>query len=212
MTGTTQLGTLQDARWKNTQSGFGLAEFLVSSLILLVTAASVFGLLSEVQRKTGYQSEVQSVLNNTRLAMQIVGRCLRQAGNDPQGKGIPGISIVGPSEVWIRSDLTGSAGSGNPDKGDPDGDTFDSGEDVTIRYNSTTRSLEIVPRGSSAQVVAGYISGLSFQYYDLAGGPAASGSDVCRVKVTISGTSLLPDPDTHRSFGVQLSSDFQITT
>jgi Tfp pilus assembly protein PilW len=194
------------------QSGLGLAEFLVSILILLVIAASVFGLLSEIQRKTGYQAEVQSVLNNTQLAMQMVGRYIRQAGNDPLDSGFTGITIMDPSRIGIASDLTGSESPGNPDKGDPDGDTLDSGEDVIIRCNSATRSLEIVPRGSSAQVVAGYISGLSFQYYDSNGGAAAAASDVRIIKVTISGTSLLPDPDTHTSFGVQLSSDFHVAT
>jgi hypothetical protein len=201
-----------DSVQTNDQSGLGLAEFLVSALILLVIAASVFGLLSEIQRKTGYQAEVQSVLNNTRLAMQLVGRYIRQAGNDPLGRGFTGITIFEPSRVGIASDLTGSESPGNPDKGDPDGDTLDSGEDVIIHCNSATRSLEIVHGGSSAQVVAGYISGLSFQYYDSKGGAAAAASDVRTIKVTISGTSLLLDPDTHTSFGVELNSDFHVAT
>lgn len=197
---------------RDTQGGFGLAELLVSTSILLVTAASVFGLLSEIQRKSSYQAEVLSVLNNTQIAMQMVGRYIRQAGNDPLHRGFTGITLAGPSEIGIQSDLTGSAGPGNPDKGDPDGDTFDSGEDVLIRYNNSTRSLEIVPGGSSAQVVAGYISGLSFLYYDSEDRPTAAGSDVRKIKVTISGTSLLPDPDTRRNFGVQLSSTFRMAT
>jgi hypothetical protein len=144
--------------------------------------------------------------------MQIVGRYIRQAGNDPLDQGFIAITLIEPSRVGIASDITGSAGPGNPDKGDPDGDTLDSGEDVLIRYNGTTRSLEIVPKGGSAQVVAGYISGLSFQYYNSEGGLAATGNDVRKIKVTISGTSLLPDPDTHRNFGVRLSSAFQVAT
>jgi Tfp pilus assembly protein PilV len=94
------------------QSGLGLAEFLVSILILLVIAASVFGLLSEIQRKTGYQAEVQSVLNNTQLAMQMVGRYIRQAGNDPLDSGFTGITIMDPSRIGIASDLTGSESLG----------------------------------------------------------------------------------------------------
>lgn len=212
MTGTSLSVAAPDITLQESQSGFGLAEFLMSSLILLIAALSVFGVLTDVQRSAGYQTEVQSVLNNTRLAMQTVGRYLRQAGNDPLGSGQSGITIVSATEVRVRSDTTGSAGSGNPDKGDPDGDTHDSGEDITIRYNSTTRSLEIITESGAAQIVAGYISGISFQYYDLSGGPTATGNDVRRINVTVSGTSLLPDPVTRRSFGVRLSSDFQVAT
>jgi type II secretory pathway pseudopilin PulG len=212
MTGAIHLEAATDTIPRESQSGFGLAEFLMSSLILLIAALSVFGVLKDVQNSAGYQTEVQSVLNNTRLAIQTVGRYLRQAGNDPLGSGLSGITIVSATEVRVRSDLTGSAGSGDPDKGDPDGDTFDSGEDLTIRCNSATRSLEIVTESGAVQIVAGYISGISFRFYDSSGGPAATGKDVRRINVTVSGTSVLPDPVTRRSFGVRLSSDFQVAT
>ena len=194
----------------DSQAGFGLIEFLVSTAILLVVASSVFGLISDVQRKTSYQPEVQSVLNNTRLAMHIVGRHIRQAGNDPLDTGLSGVTIISESAVKLQSDITGSAGPGDPDKGDPDGDVEDSGEAVTIRHNSSTRSLEIVTGSGSTQVVAGNISGLSFQYYDAAGSPALTGSDVRRIHVTISGSSPVPEPQTRTFFGIQLSSDFQV--
>jgi type II secretory pathway pseudopilin PulG len=194
------------------QKGFGLAEFLISTLVLLIAASSIFGLIYEVQRKSSYQSEVQAVLNNTRLAIQMVGRYVRQAGNDPTGSGISGISIVSPSEVRIIADLTGSESPSNPDKGDPDGDANDSNENVSIRYNPATRSLEIVPDGGPAQIVAGYISGLSFRFYDSTGAPATTGKNICRINVTISGSSPLADPETHIPFGIQLSSDFQVAT
>ena len=196
----------------NSQSGFGLVELLISVLILLLTASLAYSVLSEIQRAVSYQSEVQSVLNNTRLAVQTVGRYIRQAGNDPLGSGLPGITIISPTELRIQSDLTGSAGPGDPDKGDPDGDVNDSGENVTIRYNGATRSLEIVPDGGPAQIIAGYISGLSFRYYDAGGQPTAIGNSVRKINVTISGDSPLPDPQTRQKFGVQLSSDFQIAT
>lgn len=192
------------------ECGFGLAEFLVSAVILLVIAASVFSLLAEVQRRSSYQAEVQSVLNNTRIAIQAIGRYLRQSGNDPLGAGFPAITIVSPTELRIQSDLTGSQGPGNPDKGDPDGDTNDSGENVTVRLNSATRSLEIVPEGASAQIVAAYISDLSFRYYGPGGAVAATGEDVRKINVTITGVSPSRDPVTHKNFGIQLSSDFQV--
>jgi hypothetical protein len=198
------------ADFGNSQSGFGLVEILISALLLLSSSALVYGALSEVQHTTSYQTEVQSVLNNTRLAMQTIGRSIRQAGNDPLGSGLAAITIVSPTELKIQSDLTGSLGPASPDKGDPDGDTNDSNENVTIRYNSATRSIEIVPNNGPAQIIAGYVSGLSFQYYDSGGSPTAIGSAVRKINVMITGASLLPDPQTQQVFGMQLSSDFQV--
>ncbi len=200
------------ANCRRSQSGFGLVEFLVAALILLVTASAVFGMVTEVQRRALSQAEIQSVLDNTRIAMQTIGRYLRQAGNDPRNSGLAGITIVSATEVRILSDLTGSAGPRNPDKGDPDGDTSDSGENVILRYNGATRSLEIMPDGGSAQIIAGNISDLTFRYYDSGGATITAGSNVHKINVTISGTSLLPDPGTHKVFGVRLSSDFQVKT
>ena len=143
--------------------------------------------------------------------MQTVERFIRQAGNDPFGVGFAGITIVSAQEIQVRSDLTGSAGPGSPDRGDPDGDIGDSGESVAIRFNSSTRSLEIVTEGGAAQIVAGSISGLSFQYYDAAGNITATGGDVRKVGISVSGTSLQRDPRTGKTFGVQLNSEIAIS-
>ncbi len=197
---------------RNAQAGFTLSEFLVCALILLVVASAVFSTLSEIQRAAGYQTEVQSVLCNTRMAVQTIERYIRQAGNDPLHSGLSGITIISETEMRIQSDLTGSSGAGNPDKGDPDGDINDSGENVTIRYNGISRSIEIVPDGGSAQIITGYIAGLTFEYYDGSGAIATVGSDVRKITVTVMGTSLLRDPHTHEVFGVKLSSDISVLT
>jgi type II secretory pathway pseudopilin PulG len=194
------------------QSGFTLAEFLIAACILLIISGSIFRAFSDMQSSAGYESEVQAVLDNTRIGMQLIEKHVRQAGNDPFHIGIPGITIISASELRIRSDLTGSAGSGNPDKGDPDGDVSDSNEDVTIRYNGITRTLEFVPDGGPAQPVAGYISGLSFQYFDSSGNVTGAGNEVRRIRVSISGASLQPNPQTHHHFGIQLTSDVEIGT
>jgi type II secretory pathway pseudopilin PulG len=194
------------------ESGFTLSEFLTAACILLVISASVFRGLSDTQYSAAYQSEVQAVLDNTRVAMQLIERHIRQAGNDPFHAGISGITVISDSQLRIRSDLTGSGGAGNPDKGDPDGDTADSSEDVTIRYNQTARTVELVPDGGPAQSVAGYISGLSFQCLDENGNPTNVGSQVRRIKVSISGSSLQPNPETHEIFGVQITGSVEIAT
>ncbi len=192
--------------------GFSLAEFMLATGILLVITASIFGMLGDTQRAASYQTEVQAVLDNTRIAMDTVERVLRQAGNDPHATGFDGLTIVSATEARVRADLTGSAGPAYPDKGDPDGDTSDSGEDLTIRYNAGTRSVEVSPTGGSAQPVANYISAFSMQYFDTAGGAAAAGADVRKVSITITGNSTILDPKTRQPFSLQLKTDVQLAT
>ncbi len=184
------------------EDGFALAEFLISALILLVLCASAFGLIGEIQQSASYQTEVQSVLNNSRIAMQTLQTYIRAAGNNPLGCGLTRITIVGPSEVVVQSDLAGSAAPAYPDKGDPDGDIGDSGEHVTLRYNPKTSTLEVVPFGSS--------SGLSLRYFDSEGNETAVGSDVRTISITVSSSGTRPDPQTHKIFGIEFSSDMEI--
>jgi Tfp pilus assembly protein PilW len=188
-------------------SGFSLVEFVISSAILLIICASIFALLAETQRSAGYQGEVQSVLENTRLALETVERFIRQAGNDPVGTGVSSLTIMSSSEIRLRSDLTGSAGA---DKGDPDGDTSDSGEDVTIRYDGSARSLELIPHPGSAQAIANYISAFSMQYYDSGGAATLMGGEVRRIRIDITGATTLPSPQTREIFSLQLTSEVQL--
>jgi len=193
------------------ESGFSLAEFLLSTCILLIVASAVFAMLAQTQRAASYQAEVQAVMDNSRTAIDTVERLIRQAGNDPGQTGVVGLEIAGPTQLRVRSDLTGSAaGSGNPDKGDPDGDVGDAGEDVVIRYNATDRAVELVPNGGGAQAIANYIAAFNMQYFDAAGSATMAGADVRKVKVTLTASTTLRDPQTKQIFGMQQSKDIQI--
>jgi hypothetical protein len=193
------------------QTGFTLVEFLICTMGFLIVSSAAFAILSDIQRTASYQSESYSVLYSTQIAMQTVERYIRQAGNDPLAKSFPGITIINPTEVQIQSDLTGSDRS-NPDKGDPDGDTEDSGENVIIRFNKLSRSLEIVPNGGPPQIITGNISDIQFQYYDKDGAPTMASSDVRKIAVRISGASSIPNPQTRQFFGVTLRSEIRIMT
>jgi Tfp pilus assembly protein PilW len=189
--------------------GFSLVEFMISSLVLLVVAAAIFTLLSQLQRTASYQTEVQGVLENTRIAMESITRILQQAGNDPRAVGFAALTITNATEVRIRSDLTGSAPA-SPDQGDPDGDTGDSGEDVIIRYNAAARTIELVPTGGVGQPIASNISAFLMQYFDHTGAATILDSDVRKIRIIITGASPLADPQTRMVFSLQLSSDVQL--
>lgn len=194
------------------QYGFVLTELLVTACIFTIIAAAIFQAMTDTQQTGSHQSEVQAVMNNARTAMQTIQRYLRHAGNDPLGIGINAVTIVSAEEIRVQADITGSKGPSNPDKGDPDGDVGDSGENVTIRLNRRTRSLEIVPAGGSAQVVAGGISGLTFEYYDAEGNNTSNSSEVRKIGIVVSAASLQPDPRTRKTFGVQIRGEIQLPT
>jgi len=193
------------------EAGFTLVEFLICTAGFLLVASAALAIGSDIQRTASYQTESYSVLQSMQIAVQTIERYIRQAGNDPLAKGFPAITIVNAAEMQIRSDLTGSDRA-NPDKGDPDGDTDDSGENVTIRFNTQSRALEIVPNGGPPQAIAGYISDLQFQYYDKEGNPTPVSSEVRKIVVKISGSSPVPNPQTHQFFGVTLRSEIRIMT
>ena len=66
------------------ESGFALAEFLISTVIVLGLSAGVFTMLTNVLSTSGYQTEVLSVMENTRVAMGTLERYIVQAGNNPR--------------------------------------------------------------------------------------------------------------------------------
>ncbi len=192
------------------EHGFTMVEFLVSAAIFMLVAGGVFSVLTQAQRTVSYQVEIQGVLESTRLAMDTVERMVQQAGNDPHKVGFAGITIVSSTEVRVRSDLTGSAGPGSPDKGDPDGDTDDANEDITIRFDAAGQSIELVSGCGPAQPIASNISAFAMQYFDRNGTATSIGGDVSRIRLSITGVSPLRDPQTGRAFSMELVSNVRL--
>ena len=211
------------------EPGFTMVEFVISAVILLLISAALFTILAETQRSSSYQTEVQAVMDNTRIAMDTVEGYVRQAGNDPcRAAGFVGIGdggVMTATSVRLRSDLTGSARCATPgctcletdstlrDKGDPDGRTDAAGEDVTISYDSATSTVNITPQGAAAvQPIANYISAFTLQYFDQNGIATAVGANVLKIKITMTGTTTLANPQTKKTFGQTVTSDIQIAT
>jgi type II secretory pathway pseudopilin PulG len=184
-------------------SGFTLVEFLIASTVLLIIAIPLFGALNEIQKTAARQADMQQIMNNIRMAMQTVTRCIRQSGNDPYQAGFDAISILGPTEVRIRSDMTGSEAPGKPDRGDPDGDILDSLEDIRIRYNNLKSRIEMVSSKGSVQILADNISGFSLRYLDDTGIPTMDDSRVRTVRIQIRGTGGIKTLPVSKQFGIQ---------
>ncbi|NWG11912.1 MAG: hypothetical protein HXY20_00065 [Acidobacteria bacterium] len=189
------------------ESGFSLVEFLISTLVLLLVATAVFAVLAETQRAASYQTEVQAVMDNSRVALETLERILRQAGNNPQGAALTPITIISPTEVQVQSDLTGSV---PPDRGDPDGQIDDPGENLTIRYNAGNRTIELIPNGGSAMPVANYISAFTIEWFDALGAATVNGAAATRARIRLTATTAVPNPQTRQIFGMQQACDVLI--
>ncbi len=194
------------------RAGFSLIEFMMASLIMLVITGAVFELLARAQRSANSQADMQEAMDNARIAMDIVARHVRNAANDPFHAGFEGITIVSNTEVRLRSDLTGSAGTGNPDMGDADGDTDDANEIVTIRHDAAERSIEVIHEGGSAQAIAGNIAAFDMRYFNAEDSETTSGSEVRRIRISITGIGSLPDPYTNLRFSIQIVSNIRVAT
>jgi hypothetical protein len=192
---------------KQKESGFGLVEFLMSALVVVSMSAGIFTILTSMQSDSSYQSEVLSVMENTRVSMSTLGRCIVQAGSNPYSASFTPVTITSSTQVQLCADLTGSSGSS---QGDPDGDILDADENVTIRYNQTARSIELVDGNGTAQTLANYISAFTLNYFDKDGNVTTVGADVRKIRVTISGSSTVANPRTKKTFGLSLTSDFTL--
>jgi hypothetical protein len=159
-------------------------------------------MLSNVLSTSGYQTEVLSVMENTRVAMGAIERYIVQAGNNPRSATFTPVTITSATQVQLCSDLTGSAG-GN--QGDADGDISDANENITIRYNSTDRSIELVAADGTARTLAQYISGFALEYLDKNGSATTVGADVRTIRITINGTSAVANARTGKTFGLTLT-------
>lgn len=192
--------------------GFSLAEFLVATLILVSTSAWIFKVIVDTQRSASFQTQTMSVHENLRIAMKTIERYVRFAGNDPLNSGLVGVTIIGASEVRLLSDRTGSAGPGNPNAGDPDGDANDADEDVTLRYNPAAMTIEMIPNGRQAEAIADSVSSFELQFFDSTGGETNVGGEVRMIRVSMACGSTHPELQTRRSYGYRLSRNIQLVT
>jgi hypothetical protein len=192
------------------EQGFGMAEMLIASALLVLIGGAALGLLGQVEQIASSQTDLQSVLQSGLVSLDLLGRILRQSGNDPCNAGIRGLSSAAANETRVCSDVTGSAAPGDPDKGDPDGDTDDSYEDVVIRYDQSADTVQLVTVGGGVQTVAENISALALEFFDPSGTPVGPGPDASRARITLTSTSRTVSPRTRRPFSLRISSEVQL--
>ncbi len=186
------------------QRGFTFVELLISVGILAVISSGIFALVVKNQQRYSAEEDYAVAVQNARGAIDLVGRYIRQAGNNPQRAAFAPFSYAN-NTLTIRSDLTGSRGGGTLDStGDPDGLVSAAYETITVRYDSNTKQL-LLNMGSGEEVIASNLDSVQFSFFNNAGAVTADMTDVYSISIVLKALSSKNDPQTHKPNGITLS-------
>jgi len=193
------------------ESGFSLVELMISTVVMLGVAGYIFSAMADMHKASVYQGEVQSVVSNARRAAETLERLVTQAGHNPLEIAMDGVVITDATQVRLRADLTGSSGT-DPNRGDPDGDTNDLDEDITVRYSANDQQIQLILADGTVRPLASGITAFSMQYLDRSGATTNVGSQVSYIRFNLSAATRTVDPQTHlryaftETFAVRLQS------
>jgi type II secretory pathway pseudopilin PulG len=196
--------------------GFSLVEAVITSAVLVLVTAAIFGLLSQSQSSYRSQQYILQVTQQARTAVDQVCTYLRQAGNDPEeylkNNNIPPIEILGSNHIRINSDISGSvpATSGDPLEatGDPDGNLDNLYERVEIRYDPTEKNLYL-DIGNGADVLAENLS-FNLTFFDGNGNETNVQEKIARVRVEVVAETKNADPQTAKVQSMTLQSEVML--
>jgi hypothetical protein len=194
---------------RSTEEGFSLTELVIATALLVSMAGYMFSAMADMHKASVYQGEIQTALSNVRMAAGTIEHYVTQAAFNPKGIVMEGVTITSATQVRLKADVTGSSTT-DPNKGDPDGDTYDVDEDVTVRYRTAEQRLDLVLRDGTVRPVAGGISEFSMQYYDRNGSVTNVNNQVTTIQVTIGASTSRCDPQTGRRYAVRENFSFNI--
>jgi type IV pilus assembly protein PilW len=166
--------------------GFSLVELLIALAVGLIVLAAIYGVFTLQNKKLKIQEQIAEMQQNARVAMDMMTREIRMAGYDPIGSAGAGIISAPANSVNFTMDLNA------------DGDTTDSNENITYSLY-TADGIQKLGRKSTAtatnQPVAEHIQTLTFNYYDETGTVTATLANIRKIRITVTATTALPDPE-----------------
>ncbi len=196
------------------RGGATITELLLGSLFSLIVMGTLYGFYRDQLFQLLYQQTKTATLEDTRGALDIMARELRNAGSWATGTTPAGCSRIvtaTATTIRIQADLDGQLVGGVPNC------NSDTGEDVTYTLVTETAACSTIRRSASAsssgQALVGNCStnpnvnvitltGSLFTYYDSESNPLAPSppvNDIKRIKITFSVRETNPDPRTRSS-------------
>jgi len=173
--------------------GFTLVELLIAMAVGMIVLGATYSLFTIQSKQLGNQDVIAEMQQNARIAMDMVSREVRMAGYNPTGATPkPGIITAGANSITFTTDITNTAGTGNPD-GLTDGpneyityDLYTSGVVQALGRKSTS--------SASRQPVVEYVDLLSFTYLDANGTATATLANIREIQITIRTIASKMDP------------------
>jgi prepilin-type N-terminal cleavage/methylation domain-containing protein len=146
---------------KNEQ-GFSLIEVTITLGVMTVILGIAFTLFNRFQVNYRYEQGYVDAARNGRFAVVRLNEIVRSAGTNPTGKtAVNWLTFVdfgggdSGSSLHLKSDLNGDGATTSTLSSDAD--VIIASEDVTLRLNATTNTLEMVdnnqPTGSPRKIV-----------------------------------------------------------
>lgn len=165
-------------RLASDQRGFTIAELLVATVVSLLVVGGAVTVTSQVQN--GYRRQMEEVAaeQEGRYALDWVSKLIRSAGNNPYliatsqcpaaGTPFSGL-IVDPNGDGVHNDIRLQTDSNPPDNrlGGVNGACDQPNEDVTVRFDATTRSITFLDNnlgGAAAIRTEPVVTNLQFIY------------------------------------------------
>lgn len=176
--------------------GFTIIEMLIALLITAIILAVVYDTFVSQRNVLRTQELITEMHQNVRATISMILSEIKLAGLSPLEVEFDGI-IYSPDQLQIRIDMTGN------------GDTLDSNEDITYKFDPNT--LEILRRtgGGGFQTFAENIQNFAFEYYDANYNKTTQSDNISTIKITIVGRTSSPDPDFPQNNGYRI---FPLTT
>jgi prepilin-type N-terminal cleavage/methylation domain-containing protein len=194
------------------ERGFTLTEVLIAVAILAILTGPLVAVFLQSQASFRAQTEQAEMIQQMRIAMDQMVRCIRQAGNQPVAPVGPPLTILGSGHIRLITDITGSVASvtGNSAEatGDPDGELDSLYEVVTFRHSGQQARL-FADVGHGESVLAENVPEFAFQYFDLQGNPTNDPDDIAMVRIRMAGVTN-PDMQRRQPHVITLQSDVYI--
>ena len=160
--------------------GFTLIEILISLAIFGVIIGAIFSFSISQRKYLSVQDQISHMIQNARVAMDILSGELTIAGYNPNGTVFWGIPYHA-SQLQIYADLNGN------------GLLTDPNENVTYSYDSTNKSITRNTGGGN-QPMAENVQSFNFTYLDDQGNPTTITANIRQIQIAITVRTSKPDP------------------
>jgi len=161
------------ARWKT--SGFTLVEAFLALTIGGLVLGSLFNLFIIQPQLSEAQDAIRDVVQNAKVALEVMTRELRMAGYNPTGGNFDGVTYA-PAQLHLRADLNG------------DGDTDDPDED--IRYTYDVETQQIIRADCTGQApLAERIQAFVLTGLDAQGRPTTISTHIRQLRITLTASA-----------------------